>query len=399
MARALNRLNAKQVKNLNDEGRYADGGNLYLAIKNGGKSWTFRYTDRATGKEHTLGLGAVHTVTLAQARAQALQQRQALAAGLDPLDTRRQDRRAAALRQARTMTFGQCCAAYIEAHRPGWRNIKHGDQWTATLATYAAPITSVPVAEIDTAMVLKCLQPHWTDKTETLTRVRQRIEKVLDWAAVGEFRHGANPARWKGHLENRLAAPAKVKVVVPRSSLPYAELRKRAGIGARAVELLVLTACRPGEVAGALWAEIDLDAATWTIPGSRTKSGMVHRIALSVAAVALLKALQHDGDTVFTGLHGKPITTAAMLKAARMIRAGIDVHGFRTSFRTWAAERTNVPREIAELALGHAVKGVEAVYQRSDLIDKRAKLMADWATYIDTPAATGNVTPIRKVLA
>jgi len=265
------------------------------------------------------------------------------------------------------VSFGQCCAQYIEAHRAGWRNPKHAAQWTATLATYCAPIYKLPVAEIDTGLVLRCLQPEWATKTETLSRVRQRLEAVLSWASVRNFRQGDNPARWRGHLDKLLPAPAKVKKVEHRAALPYADmpgfmaaLRERRGVAARALELQILTAARPGEACGAMWAEIDLDAALWTIPATRMKAGKEHRIPLSAPAVAMLRELRAEAAEgaayVFptqSKRRATAVTTAAALKIARSIRSDTDAHGMRSTFRDWAAERTAYPREIVEAALSY----------------------------------------------
>lgn len=400
-----NRLTALAVKNRKAPGRYSDGGGLYLYVRPDlSKTWVFRWRDRTTGKLRDKGLGPVWDVSLEEARQRAATYRRQVREGIDPIDAARQARAAVKLERARRLTFGQCCEKYMDAHRDSWRNAKHAAQWQSTLDNYCASLLPLPVAEIDTALVIKALEPIWTTKTETATRVRQRIEAVLNWATAREFRTGENPARWRGHLDKLLPKPTKLKKVEHRAALPYneagafmAELRHQKGLGATALELQILTACRPGEVAGAQWAEFDLDAATWTIPGERMKAGKEHRVPLSPPAVVLLRKLPRVGNYVFPGTKkGQPITTAAMLKALRTIRPGFDAHGFRSTFRDWAADQTAYPRDVAEAALAHAVQGVEAVYRRTDLLNKRARLMADWAKYCAKPAPAGNVTGIRE---
>jgi integrase len=302
------------------------------------------------------------------------------------------------------LTFAECSAKYIEAHRAGWRNEKHAAQWSSTLATYAEPINALPVANIDTALVLRCIEPHWATKTETMTRVRQRIESVLDWARVRDYRTGDNPARWKGHLDQLLPKRSKVPKMEHRAALPYAEisafmadLRSRNGLGALCLQLGILTATRPGEAAGAEWVEFDLDGATWTIPGERMKAGKEHRVPLSAPAVALLQSLPAHGRYVFPGVKGKPLTTAAGMALLKDMRPGITAHGFRSTFRDWAGETTKHPREVIEHALAHQLKDkAEAAYQRGDLFQRRAVLMKEWAAYCGTLPKAGNVTAINR---
>ncbi|TAL73901.1 MAG: site-specific integrase [Rhodanobacter sp.] len=396
-----NKLTAIGVKNTTKPGRYSDGGGLYLYVPpdkaRGGKRWVFRWRDRNTGKTRDKGLGPVRDVPLVKARRDALECRQQLREGIDPIH-------ASKVEGVRRTTFGQCAQMYMDAHRDGWRNEKHAAQWSSTLDTYAAILQPLPVGAIDTDLIIKVLSPIWTTKTETATRVRQRIEAVLNWATARKFRSGENPARWRGHLENLLPKPTKLKKVEHRAALPYSEagtfmteLRQQVGLGALALELQILTACRPGEVANARWAEFDLDGATWTIPGERMKAGKEHRVPLSPPAVELLRKLPRVNAYVFpSSKKNQPITTAAMLKALRTIRPGFDAHGFRSTFRDWAADQTAYPRDVAEAALAHAVQGVEAVYRRTDLLNKRARLMADWAKYCAKPAPAGNVRGIRE---
>ena len=408
MARERNKLTALQVRRLKEPGRYGDGGNLFLYISpTGARSWVFRYRSRVTGKLRDMGMGPALDVTLERARERAAAARVLITEGIDPLDHARDRRMSAKLAHAVRMTFGQCATQYIATHRAGWRNTKHAEQWVATLDTYAAPITDLPVDAIDTALVLKCLEPHWGTKTETMTRVRQRIEAVLDWATARKLRQGENPARWKGHLDKLLPRRSKVQKVVHREALPYsdmpafmAELRQRQGLSARTLELQILTAARPGEAAGAQWIEFDLDRGVWTVPSDRMKAGKEHRVPLSSAAVKMLKALPRIDGNVFPGVKGRPLTTAAGMALLKDMRPGITAHGFRSTFRDWAAECTAHPREVIEHALAHQLKDkAEAAYQRGDLFERRARLMADWARFCESPKASANVTPIKRAKA
>lgn len=406
MARERNRLTALRVKSLKAPGRYADGGGLYVYIgKNNARAWLFRYRDRRTGKLRDRGLGPVADVPLEKARERAAACRAQLLDGVDPIDASRSKRDTVRLEHARRMTFEDCADAYIQANKAAWRNAKHCDQWTNSLATHAAALMSLPIAEIDTSLVMKVLTPIWSAKTETATRVRGRIESVLDWAKVRGFRSGENPARWRGHLDKLLPKPAKLKAVEHHPALPYVEmpaflvdLRKRHGISARALELQILTATRPGEIVGARWAEVDLDEKVWTIPPERMKANREHRVPLSDAATTLLRALPKNGEYLFPGAKPKtPLTIAAPLEQLKELRSGFVPHGFRSTFRDWAADRTQYPRDVAEAALAHVQKDkTEAAYRRSDLFEKRRKLMADWAKFCETQTPTGNVTPIRR---
>lgn len=295
MPRQLNKLTALQVSKLTKPGLCGDGGGLTLQItKSGVKSWLFRYMKE--GKAHGMGLGPTHTVSLAEARQKALEARKQLLDGANPLVLKRQQREAAALERARVMTFDQCAAAYIKAHKAAWKNAKHADQWTRTLATYASPVFGhLPVADIDTALVVRCLASIWDSKTETATRLRGRIESVLGWATTSGLRSGDNPARWRGHLENLLANISKTSRTKNHPSLPWQQLpafitalRACPGSSARALEFAILTACRSGEARGARWSEIDFEAKIWTIPAERMKAGREHQIPLSEAALKLL---------------------------------------------------------------------------------------------------------------
>jgi integrase len=317
----------------------------------------------------------------------------------------------ARLDAAKAMTFQQCADAYIAAHRAGWRNGKHAAQWNTTLATYAGRVMgTLPVQTIDTALVLKALEPIWTTKPDTASRLRGRIEAVLDWAKVRGYRAEENPARWRGHLDKLLPARSKLRKIRHHTALPYAELpsfmiglHEKEGISARALEFTILTATRTGETIGAQWNEFDLLDRTWTVPAERMKAGREHRVPLSTRALANLDKMQahrsaNDGF-VFSGRKlGKPLSNMAFLMLLRsMGRGDLTTHGFRSSFRDWVAERTNVPSEVAEMALAHAVGNkVEAAYRRGDLFDKRRRLMQQWATFCTTaPTEQGKVVSLR----
>jgi len=392
-------------------GMYSDGGGLYLRVgPTGAKSWVFRY--RTGAKLHDMGLGPLHTIGLADARAKALEARKLRLDGGDPLHARHAARQATKLEAAKAMTFRQCADAYIEGHRAGWKNEKHGAQWAATLAAHVYPVLGeLPVAAIDTGLVMKALEPIWTTKTETASRVRGRIESVLDWATTREYRTGENPARWRGHLDNLLPARSKVQKVEHHAAMPYtdvgafmARLRQQAGAGARALELAILTAARSGEVFGARWVEIDMEGAVWTVPAGRMKAGQEHRVPLSASAMAVLgtMAAVREGDFVFAGGRaGKSLSNMAMaMVLRRMELPELTVHGFRSTFRDWAAERTAYPNEVVEMALAHTIGNkTEAAYRRGDLFGKRRKLMDEWAKYCGTVAAdcTESVVPLRKI--
>ncbi len=354
-----NRLTALRVGKEKKPGLYSDGLGLYLQVRAGGaKSLIFRY--RTNGKLRDMGLGSV-TASLSQAREKAAACRSLRANGIDPIDAKREESAKSRAETSRAMTFEQCAAAYIEAHRTGWKNAKHAAQWTATLATYAYPIFGTqPVATIDTSMVLKVLEPIWNTKTETASRLCGRIESVLDWARVREFRHGENPARWRGHLDHLLPKRSKVAAVKHHAALPYdevpafmASLHAEVGVAARALEFCILTASRTGEVLGARWTEIDKKGKVWTVPPERMKARREHRVPLSDRAMMILHQMQElpRDEFVFPGGKEKrPLSGMAFLMLLRrMERDDLTAHGFRSSFRDWAAERTSFPREVAEM--------------------------------------------------
>ncbi len=410
MAKQINKLTPEFVAAVDKPGMYPDGLGLYLQVsKWGTKSWLFRY--QRFYKLRSLGLGATHTITLLEARKRANQARLMLLDGVDPIDTKREKRQSAIEAQARVMTFDQCAAAYIDSHKHGWKNPKHADQWTATIKTYASPVIgNLPVAKVDTALVMKVLQPIWTTKTETASRVRGRIESILGWATVSGYRIGDNPARWRDHLDNLLPKRSKVKKVEHHPALAYAEmgafiklLRAQAGVAAQALEFTILTTTRTGEVIGARWDEFDLPGKTWTIPPERMKAGREHRVPLCGRVIEILEELQAlGGEFVFPGLKpGKPLSNMAMLTLLkRMGRGDLTVHGFRSAFRDWAAEQTAYPHEMAEMALAHTIDNkVEAAYRRGDLFKKRIRMMQDWQKHCDTIASKADVLPIKKAKA
>jgi integrase len=411
MARAIGRLTALKVEKTKEPGMYADGGGLYLRVTTeGARNWVLRYMlDR---RPRWMGLGPLALYGLHDARAKALDARRKRHEGIDPIEARRAERARQRLDAAKTITFKQCAEAYIAAHRAGWRNDKHAGQWSATLSTYAYPIIGgLPVQAADTSLVLKVLEPIWTAKPETASRVRGRLESILDFAKVRGERDGENPARWRGHLDKLLPAHSKVREVEHHAALPYAELpaflaslREQEGIAALAMEFLILTAARTGEGIGALWAEIDLFDKTWTVPAARMKRRREHRVPLSARALAVLDEMRlardgNNGDAfVFPGGKvGKPLSNMAFLMLLRrMGRNDLTAHGFRATFKTWASERTSFQNEIVEASLAHAIGGkVEQAYRRGDLFDKRRKLMHAWSAYSAAPEA-GEVVGFRR---
>jgi integrase len=414
MARAIGRLTALKIEKLKEPGMYADGGGLYLRVtKEGARNWVLRYM--LNRRPRWMGLGPLALYGLADARAKALDARRKRHEGIDPIDARRAERARQQLEEAKSITFKECAEAYIASHKAGWRNEKHKYQWPATLNTYAYPVIgALPVQAVDRGLVLRVLEPIWTKKPETASRVRQRIENILDFAKACDYRDGENPARWRGHLDKLLPARSKVRSVEHLASLPYAalpaflaSLRQRDAIAARALELLVLTAARTSEVIGARWSEIDLFDKTWTVPAARMKAHREHRVPLPSRALAILQEIQklRTGDRpdtfVFPGTKaGKPLSNMAFLMLLRrMGRSDLTAHGFRATFKTWASERTSFQNEIAEAALAHVVGDkVEQAYRRGDLFEKRRRLMQQWAAYCTTAPALerqGNVTPLR----
>ena len=351
-----------------------------------------------------MGLGSIHTVTLKEAREKALNARKLLLDGQDPIDTRQ----AAIQARAGAITFRQAALRYVESHGASWTSKKHAASWVGSLDRHVYPVFGdLLVGLVDTRLVLKCLEPIWTTNPVTASRVRNRIEAVLDWANARGYRTGENPARWRGHLKNLLPAPKKLTTVKHHAALPYtdiapfmAEARTQHSVAARAMEFLILTAARTGEVRFATWPEIDLDSAIWIIPAERMKSGREHRVPLSKRALAVLKILADENGmdgVVFAGVSKhKPIGMNAFRRfLEQMGRANITTHGFRSTFRDWCAECTAYPREVCEMALAHAIGNqVEAAYRRGDLFEKRRRLMDEWSRYCEATPRTGNIVAI-----
>jgi integrase len=354
-----------------------------------------------------MGLGPLHSVGLSQARDKATEQRSAILSGLDPIEAREGENRKRALEAAKANTFSQCAASYIESHRAGWRNEKHADQWENTIKTYCEPVIGpLPVQDVDTGLVLKILEPIWSSKPETASRLRGRIENIIDWAKARGYRSGENPARWKGHLNQLLPALAKKRRVVHHKALPFPQvgefllrLREMPGVASRCLEFTILTAARTNEATQAKPEELDLSNAIWTIPASRMKIKKEHRVPLSPRVLEIVREmLDLKGDYLFPGAkQGNPISNMAMLALLERMDVDITVHGFRSSFRDWAAERTNFPHEVCEMALAHTISNAaEAAYRRGDLFEKRRKLMDAWVDFLNTPHLEGAVIPIRE---
>ena len=401
-------------------GRYGDGNGLYLLVRSAeARFWVFRYT--RAGKMREMGLGRAGdddaAVKLVEARDKAADLHKLVRAGIDPLDQREADAKqaAAAAQQAavRAITFRTVAERYLDAHEKTWRNPKHRMQWRNTLDTYAYPhFGDLAVADVGTDHVLAALEPIWRTKPETATRVRGRIESVLDYATARAWRTGENPARWRGHLANLLPARGKVAPVVHHAALSWAEigaflpgLKAQAGVSAQALQFLILTAARSGEVLGARWGEFDLAAKVWTVPASRMKAGREHRVPLSESALAVLndmaklRTVDSAEAFIFPGAEpNRPLSIMAMpMVLRRMKRGDLTVHGFRSTFRDWVGEPTGTPREVAEAALAHALADkTEAAYARGDLFEKRRKLMAAWARYCEMPADGGKVIRLSR---
>jgi integrase len=409
VARTLNRLSIKSVEsNRRKPGMYADGGGLYLRVAEGGsKQWIFRYA--VNGRLRDMGIGPEHTLTLAEARERATEARKLRLDGIDPIEHKRAQRAALQAAAAKAMTFKQCAEGFIRDNERKWDNAKHRDEWKTTLEKYVYPILgNLPVAAIDTPLVLKVIKPLWERVPETASRVRGRIENILGWATVHHYRAGDNPARWRGHLKHALPARSEIAKVEHHPALPYAQIgtfmanvRRQESVGARCLEFIALTVARSGEAINATWNEINMAARVWTIPAARMKARKEHRVPLSDAATAVLenmRAVCHS-DYIFPGAReGRPVGENTPARLARLA-AGTDitVHGLRSTFRDWVAECTAFPRELAEVALAHAVgSDVERAYQRSDLLAKRAKLMQAWADYCEKPLSAGKVIPIRR---
>ena len=408
------KLSAVEVAKAKGPAVLHDGRGLYLRVSpTGSKSWVFRF--QLDGKRRDMGLGPFPDISLAEARGNASAHRKQRHEGIDPLDAKAAQRQAQRLSVAKGRTFREVAEEFIGRNEAGWRNAKHRQQWVNTLQTYAYPtLGELPVSAIDPGFVVQVLDPIWTEKPETASRVRGRIEAVLDAATVRGFRQGPNPAQWKGNLAHILPARAKVRKVARHAALPLdgmpgflAALRGREGMSARALEYTILTVARTGEALGAKWGEIDLAAKVWTVPAERMKAGREHRVPLSDAALTVLEkvrplALMRDGKPdptapVFPGpRRALPMSNMVLLMLLRrMKRDDLTAHGFRSTFSDWAAERTAYPREVVEMALAHTVENkVERAYRRDDLFDKRRRLMADWAGFCEA-APAGEVAPLR----
>jgi integrase len=403
------KLTATRIKHLTTPGLYGDGGNLWLRVtETGNQSWVFRYSRH--GKARVMGLGSLDLVSLAEARQLAVEARKLLLADIDPLDHREQVRAASLAAQARATTFAQAAEQYIAAHRSSW-SLGHHQAWQNSLRDHALPLIGhLPVEQIDIDTVRQVLQPIWNDKTPTASLVRGRLEAVLTYATVRGWRSGPNPAVWRGNIQALLPARTKVHTAVHHPALDWREapefmrqLREQTHIGAAVLEFIILTAARSGEALGATWSEVDEATATWTVPASRMKADKAHRVPLSKSALALLqrmKLLRRADDLIFPGLlPGKRMShTTPKLALRRMGRADLTQHGFRSTFRDWAAEATGHPNHVVEQALAHTIgNAVEAAYRRGDLFAKRVALMDGWAAYLTRDPA--EVVPLRPSMA
>lgn len=418
MGNRINQLSAVRVATLKEKGLYPDGGGLYLQVNSAtSKSWIYRY--KVAGRARDMGLGPLSSITLARARELAAECRRLRAEGRDPIAARSNERAKEKLEQARAMTFDQARDAYIDAHNHSWKNAKHRQQWKNTLETYATPVVgTMAVQDIDTAMVLKVVEPIWAVKTETASRVRGRIESVLDWAKARGLRTGENPARWRGHLSNLLPKRSKVRRVRHHRALPYqrmsefmGDLRARqrvrdnsgGGLAAFALELVILTVVRTTEGLQFKHSEADLQAKVWTIPGERMKSGREHRVPLCDRVVAIVKAMAEIRtiEFVFPGMKPKrPLSNMAMTMLLRDMGYGsiATVHGFRSTFKDWASESTSFANEVSEAALAHVIGDkTEAAYRRGDMFKKRRRLMEAWASFCEPEPLVSKAHPRARI--
>lgn len=409
MPKVAKELSAVEVRRLDNPGIHAVGGvsGLLLQVTDtGARSWILR--TKIGPRRREIGLGGFPEVPLAMARDKAREAKELIRQGVDPIAQRRAARTALIAADGKAITFKEAAEKFLTSKTVEFKNAKHAAQWGSTLETYAYPVIgNLPVDAVELAHVVKVLEPIWTAKTETATRLRGRIESVLSWATVSGFRSGDNPARWRGNLDAVLPKPNKLKNVQHHAAVPWREvssfmvkLRKRDGMAARALEFLILTAARSGEVRGATWDEIDLERKVWTVPAERMKAGKEHVAPLCDDAIALLKELPRldDSDLVFHAPRGGQLSDMTLAAVMRRMKVAATPHGFRSTFRDWTAEATAYPHEVCEMALAHSVgSAVERAYRRGDLFVKRARLMTDWSEFLNMPAdASGDVVAIRK---
>jgi integrase len=409
MARQIDKLSALAVKNAR-KGFHPDGRGLYLKVTEAGsKAWIFRYTFQ--GRLRDMGLGSLLNVSLAEARKKAVLCRKSLEEHLDPIDARQDQKKRLVAEQAKSLSFDQCRDQFLRMREVEWKNKKHRDQWPSSLGAYCTPVFGLkPIREIDVDDVLKCLEPIWISKPETASRVRGRIETILDWARARGLRAGENPARLKGHLDQLLPRRSRTQTVVHHASLSFEgvavflrDLRGQQGEGARALEFAILCASRTGEVIGAEWKEFDLAGKIWTLPPGRMKAGRQHTVPLSRQAMLVLEnaKLKTGSQRYVFGSGDRPLSIMALNMTLRRMRLPIHitVHGFRATFKTWASEKTNYQREVVEAALAHASGDkLEAAYQRGEFLQKRTRLMCDWGAFCELIAdEKANVVPFRSL--
>jgi integrase len=397
MAKIAKELTAMAVSRLKDDGAYAVGGvpGLQLQILGASRVWVLRFV--LHDKRRRMGLSSYPAVSLAEAREQARLARSQIRAGIDPIEQRSSARETVVAAAAKSLTFAQAAEKFIAAHEDGWSNAKHRLQWVSTLGTYANPVIGqLPVAAIEQRHILQILDPIWRTKTETASRLRGRIEQVLNWAKVQGLREGPNPARWRDHLDLLLPAPEKVSPVKHLAAVPLAEARQvwqsisdSGGMGALALQLQILTAGRSGEARGARWSELDLVNAVWVIPKERMKAKREHRIPLPRQAVELLQQQPRidDSDLVFPSSRNTPLSDMTLTAVMRRLKRSEVPHGWRSTFRDWVGDCTEYPSELAEIALAHAVGSkVEQAYRRGDMLEKRRSMMQEWADFLTTQA-------------
>lgn len=392
----MGKLNSLFVQKTQNPGLYGDGGGVYLQVsKEGQKSWIFRFM--LNKKSRAMGLGSVSLVSLAEVRMKAVECKKLLLCGKDPIEEKKSARLAQAFSEAKNITFAECAELYIKSHRPGWKNAKHADQWTNTIKTYAKPIIGhLSVQDVDTGSIMKILEPIWPTKTETASRVRNRIELILSWAKARGYCNGENPARWRGHLDSLLPKRSNVQKVKHLTALPIKDLgffmqklRSLGGTTALGLEFQILNASRTGEVLGARWSEINFEDALWIIPATRMKAKREHRVPLSSRAMEILNAMKNysDGEFIFPGRKiGKPLCSNVFLDIIKkQLKLNVTAHGFRSTFSDWASERTAHSREVVEMSLAHSIRdATEAAYRRGDLLLKRRILMNDWEKFCAT---------------